>query len=182
MDFGDIALEALYLASRAIIALLPADGGGRLDLGSDVELTHLRLEKTSEGDISPDKGVGELEAIYSGKGKEAEEEKEHLSRIIEVLNEHFGLKLGTADQLFFDQLEATWMGDHHLLDQARANPIENFRLVFNDVFIKSIVGRIDDNADIFKKILDEPAFQATVMDHYLRRVFDRARTEQTGSP
>jgi len=29
-----------------------------LDLGSDVELTHLRLEKTSEGDITPDHGVG----------------------------------------------------------------------------------------------------------------------------
>jgi len=41
---------------------------------------------------------------------------------------------------------------------------------------------MDHNADIFKKILDEPAFQAAVMDHYLRRVFDRARTEQPGSP
>ncbi|MEX1263411.1 MAG: hypothetical protein WEE66_05660 [Actinomycetota bacterium] len=182
VDFGDVALEALYLASRALIALLPADGGGRLDLGSDVELTHLRLEKTSETQpITPDHGIGELTSIYSGKGKEAEEEKEHLSKIIEVLNERFGLQLGTADQLFFDQLEATWMGDHHLLDQARANPIENFRLVFNDVFIKSIVGRMDDNEDIFKKILDEPAFQAAVMDHYLRRVFDRARTGQLES-
>ena len=48
VDFGDVALEALYLASRALLALLPTDGGGRLDLGSEVELTHLRLEKTSE--------------------------------------------------------------------------------------------------------------------------------------
>ena len=41
---------------------------------------------------------------------------------------------------------------------------------------------MDDNQDIFKKILDEPAFQAAVMDHYLRRVFDRARTEHVESP
>jgi type I restriction enzyme R subunit len=178
VDFGDVALEALYLASRALIALLPTDGGGRLDLGSDVELTHLRLEKTSDGDIAPDHGVGELSAIYSGKGKEADEEREHLSAIIEVLNERFGLKLGTADQLFFDQLEATWLDNEHLVAQARANPIENFRLVFNDVFIKSIVGRMDDNQDLFKKILDEPAFQAAVMDHYLRRVFSHARIDR----
>jgi hypothetical protein len=52
--------------------------------------------------------------------------------------------------------------------------------VFNDVFIKTIVGRMDDNEDLFKKILDEPAFQAAVMDHYLQRVFERARTEQQG--
>lgn len=109
---------------------MPRDGGGRLDLGSDVELTHLRLEKTSEGDISPDHGIGELTAINWGKGSEAEEAKEHLSAIIEVLNERFGLMLGTADQLTFDRFEATWLADPHLLDHARANPIENFRLVF----------------------------------------------------
>ena len=111
VDFDDVALEALYLASRALIALLPEDGGGRLDLGSDVELTHLRLEKTSEGDIGPDRGVGELKAIYSGEGEKAEEDIEHLSTIISVLNERFGLQLGTADQLFFDQMEATWLGN-----------------------------------------------------------------------
>ncbi len=179
VDFGDVALEALYLASRALLALLPTDGGGRLDLGSEVELTHLRLEKTSEGGITPDHGVGELTAIYSGQGKEAEEEKEHLSTIIEVLNERFGLLLGTADQLFFDQMEATWLGDEQLVAQARANPIENFRLVFADAFMKSIVGRMDDNADIFRQILDDPAFQAVVMDHYLQRVFEAARTGAT---
>ncbi len=178
VDFGDIALEALYLASRALLALLPSGGGGRLDLGSEVQLTHLRLEKTSETQaITPDKGTGELSAIYSGQGRQEEETKAHLSTIIEVLNERFGMLLGSADQLFFDQMEATWLADEQLVAQARANPIENFRLVFNDVFIKSIVGRMDDNADIFQKILDEPAFQAAVMNHYLRRVFETARAE-----
>ena len=172
-----MALEALYLASRALLALLPSDGGGRLDLGSEVELTHLRLEKTSETQaITPDTGIGELKSIYSGRGREAEEAREHLSAIIGVLNERFGLALGTADQLFFDQMEATWLGDPHLVAQARANPLENFRLVFADRFIKSIVERMDENADIFGKILDEPAFQAVVMEHYLQRVFEGART------
>ena len=105
----------------------------------------------------------------------AGKEKERLSAIIEVLNERFGMALGTADQLFFDQLEATWLGDEQLVAQARANPIENFKLVFADVFLKSIAGRMDDNADIFQRILDDPAFQSIVMNHYLRRVFTQAR-------
>ena len=87
------------------------------------------------------------------------------------------MALGAADQLFFDQLEETWMADEHLTAQARANPIENFRLVFNDTFIKSIIGRMDDNEDIFKKILDDDAFQSVVMNHYLARVFERANSE-----
>jgi type I restriction enzyme R subunit len=179
VDFGDVGLEALYLASRALIALLPSADGGRLDLGSEVELTHLRLEKTSEVQaITPDKGVGELTAIYSARGPESQLEREHLSKIIEVVNERFGLKLGTVDQLFFDQLEAMWLADDHLVDQARANPMENFRLVFADRFMNSIVERMDDNADIFRRILDDPEFKAVVMDHYLRRVFDEARGPQ----
>ena len=81
VDFGDVGLEALYLASRALLAELPDTGGGRLDLGSEVELTHLRLEKTSEGSITPLHGDGRAQvSIYSGEGKQADEESEHLSR------------------------------------------------------------------------------------------------------
>ena len=112
---------------------------------------------------SPEHGIGELSSIYSGQGKQAEDEKEHLSAIINVVNERFGMQLGTADQLFFDQLEETWAADEALVAQARANDLANFRLPFTDVFLKTIVGRMDDNADIFKRILDEPAFQATVL-------------------
>lgn len=182
VDFGDVGLEALYLASRALLSLLPSDRGGRLDLGAEVELTHLRIERTSEGSITPEKGVGELHAIYSGRGPEAEEQKEHLSRIVEVLNERFGMTLGTADQLFFDQMEASWLADEHLVDQARANPLDNFRLVFADKFISTMVARMDDNEDLFKRVLDDREFQAAVMEHYLRRVFEQARVPDPPSP
>ena len=182
VDFGDVFLEALYLASRALLSLLRVGDGGRLDLGSEVELTHLRMEKTSEGSITPDSGVAELKAIYAGTGPDAEPAKEHLSAIITVLNEHFGTNLGTVDQLFFDQMEATWLADDHLVEQARANPIENFRLVFADAFLKTIVGRMDDNADIFRRILDDPAFQAIVREHYLTRVYGQARGASGGVP
>ena len=70
---------------------------------------------------------------------------------------------------------------YYYVAQARANPIENFRLVFNDEFMRTIVGRMDDNADIFRKILDEPAFKAAVMDHYLQRVFEQARSGGLGA-
>ena len=175
VDFGDVGLEAIYLASRALLTLLPSEGGGRLDLGTEVQLTHLRIEVTSEGSITPDKGVGELKAIYSGSGPEAEEQREHLSKIVEVLNERFGTVLGSADQLFFDQMEASWLADEQLVDQARANPLDNFRLVFADKFISTMVGRMDDNEDLFKRVLDDREFQAAVMEHYLRRVFEQAR-------
>jgi hypothetical protein len=41
---------------------------------------------------------------------------------------------------------------------------------------------MDDNQDIFKKILDDPIFQAVVMEHYLERVFTGARGELASGP
>jgi hypothetical protein len=35
---------------------------------------------------------------------------------------------------------------------------------------------MDDNEDLFREILDNETFKTAVMDHYLRRVFDGART------
>lgn len=43
---------------------------------------------------------------------------------------------------------------------------------------------MDDNEGIFKKILDEPVFQQTVLDHYAERLYGRLRAEhdQLGIP
>ena len=177
VDFGDVSLEALFLAAKALIALLPSSGGGRIDLGSEVVLTHLHQAKTSEGSLELESGVFEISAIYDGKGPRGEEEKERLSAIIKVLNDLFGTDFIPADQLFFDQMEESWVADEALVSQAKANTLENFRLVFADTFMKTIVHRMDDNADIFQRILDDREFQTVVMDHYLRRVFERARSD-----
>lgn len=37
------------------------------------------------------------------------------------------------------------------------------------------VGRMDDNEAIFKRILDDPEFQASLMEPYATRVYQRAR-------
>jgi hypothetical protein len=39
---------------------------------------------------------------------------------------------------------------------------------------------MDDNADIFRQILDNPTFQTVVMDPYLQRVFMQAREAPPG--
>jgi hypothetical protein len=45
----------------------------RLDLGSEVELTHLRHESTFEGRLSPEGEDGEVQTIYEeGLGKQHE--------------------------------------------------------------------------------------------------------------
>lgn len=101
-----------------------------------------------------------------------------------MINERFGLDLGEADQLLFDQFEEAWATDETLAARARTNTFENFRLVFDRTFIETVVKRMDQNADIFKRILDEPEFQRTVLDYYADRLYERLRAahDQLGLP
>jgi type I restriction enzyme R subunit len=177
VSYVDRELERDYLYGRALLAYLPGQAAERLDLGTEVEMTHLKIAQTFEGSGSLEEGGGETVAIFSGRGKEHESEKEHLSRIVEVINERYGLDLGEPDQLLFDQFEETWASDETLAARARTNTFENFRLVFDRTFIDTVVRRMDQNADIFKRILDDSQFQQTVLDYYAERLYGRLRAE-----
>ena len=84
--------------------------------------------------------------------------------------------LGTADQLFFDQMEATWLADEHLVAQARANPIENFRLVFaRRVHEEHRRPHGRQRRHLQARSSTTRRSRPSVMDHYLQRVFERAR-------
>jgi type I restriction enzyme, R subunit len=104
----------------------------RLDLGEEVELTHLRTERTFEGSLSLDAGADEVTSLFGdGAGRRSDPALEHLSEIVDELNERFGTNLGERDQLLFDQFERGWIDDREVIAQARGNTMENFRLAFS---------------------------------------------------
>jgi type I restriction enzyme R subunit len=175
VSFTDTSLERDYLYSRALAALLPGSTEGRLDLGREVELTHLRLEKAFEGSVSLDHGEGEVSTIFDGRGPQNEQPAEHLSRIIEIINERFGLKLTDTDQLLFNQFEQDWIADPTLASQAKENDLDNFRFAFDKTFMNTIVTRMDANNEIFKLVLDDPDFRTLLGDYYVRKVYEQLR-------
>lgn len=90
----------------------------RLDLGSEVELSHLRNEISYEGSLTASADTGEVKSIFGDGAGKQEVLVETLSQIIDVLNERFGLGLDEADQLLFDQFEETWTADPDLAASA----------------------------------------------------------------
>jgi type I restriction enzyme R subunit len=177
VSFGDTKLERDYLYCRALASRLRDEATTeRLDLGTEVELTHLRTEMTSEGSLSLSAEGGEVRTVFGdGTGGRTEPGIEPLSQIVDTLNERFGLKLDDRDQLLFDQFEETWAADPDVLAQARNNNLDNFRLVFDRMFLNTVVGRMDENEAIFKRILDDEEFRETLVDLYATRVYRRAR-------
>jgi type I restriction enzyme R subunit len=175
--FTDPALERDYVFCRAL-ALYLRDAGTveRLDLGTEVELTHLRHQVTYSGELSLEAEVGEVRSFFGeGRGGQQELDLETLSSIVSQLNDHFGTDFSDVDKLLFDQFEETWVADGELSDQANNNNIDNFKLAFDRKFMATIIARMDDNSEIFKKILDNDELRAFVNEHYLRKVYAQLR-------
>jgi type I restriction enzyme R subunit len=177
VSFGDVNLERDYIYCRALSFYLRDSGSvERLDLGTDVELTHLRHQVTFSGRLSLTSDSGEVRSFFGeGQGSQQELEIERLSNIVQVLNDRFGTDLTDVDKLLLDQFEESWVADGQLAAQAQNNSMDNFRLVFDKKFMSTILTRVDANDEIFKRILDDEDFRVTLGEFYLRKVYERLR-------
>lgn len=175
MPFHDIELEKFYAYSRLLLKKLPGpDWGERYHLGDEVALEYYRLQKISEGMIELQKGTEmPIMPISEAGTKKDKDEYARLSEIIKLLNDRFGTDFTEADKLFFDQIEEEMVADEKLGMQAKSNTIDNFKYGFEDVFINKLIDRMDQNQDIFNKIMDDKAFAAVVKEYLLRKVYKR---------
>lgn len=179
ITYGDADLERDYVYAKALAAKLPQTGSGSLDLGSEVELTHLRTEVTATGNFSLDGGGEPLTAITGdGTGRKVEPTMEALSTIVDLLNERFGTNLSDADKLLFDQFEEDWVADPELGAQAQSNDLANFGFGFDKKFEATIIGRMDINDEIFRRLMDDATFAEAVRSYYRQQVYERLREGQ----
>ncbi len=178
LPYGDIELERLYVYAKALLAKLPQVGSGSLDLGAEVELTHLRTEVTGAGAIALTGDAGPVTAVTGdGTGRKQDPTFEHLSTIVELLNDRFGTNLTEVDKLLFDQFEEDWAADPDLGAQAKSNTLDNFGYGFDKKFEATVISRMDLNDEIFQLLMDNPDFAAAARNYYRERVYDRLRKE-----
>ena len=176
MPFSDVELEKLYTYGRFLLKKLPRKSqNDRFKLGDEVSLEYYRLQKIGEQWLLMEsEGEYQLEGI-SGAGIRLanKEEQEALSEIINLLNKKFGTEFSEADKLFFDQIEAELVADDKLSEQARNNSMDNFKFGFEDAFMDKLIGRMEQNQDIFSKMMDDKDFGMLVKDYMLKKVFKR---------
>jgi len=175
VEFSDTDLERDYLYGRALAALLRRPGGTVLDLGSEVELTHLRHEQTFDGQVSLTAKDGEVTSIFGeGRGRQAIEE-EPLSVIIERLNERFGTDWTDADRSFVDQIFTDLADEETLQLEAGANPFADFAFEFDKTLLDAIAGRLDRNEKIAGQLLDNNELRQELLASRLPWLYAKAR-------
>lgn len=172
MPFSDSDLEKFYAYAKLLLTKLPRKSlSERLQLTDELAMEYYRLEKIKEGAIELKKEDGELKSFTEAGMKRDKEEKAPLSEIIHVLNDRFGTDFTDADRLFFDQMEADLLLDETLKTQARANKMDTFKYAFEDLFLTKLIERMDQNQDIFEKILENKAFGGVVKELLMKSVY-----------
>jgi type I restriction enzyme R subunit len=175
MPFTDIDLEKLYSYSRFLIKKLPKKNtSDRFNLGDEVSLEYYRLQKISEQNLALEEtGEYGVNGAKDSGIRGSKEEKESLSEIIGVLNKKFGTEFTDADKLFFDQIEEDLIADDRLSEQAQSNTMENFKFGFEEAFMDKLIARMEQNQDIFSKMMDDKDFGVIVRNYMIKKVYKR---------
>ena len=179
MPFQDVDLEKLFSYGRLLLTRLPkTDISERLKLDNEVDLQYYRLTKIAEDNLMLQiQGEGALKPATEAGIKRAEDEKEKLSTIINVLNNKYGTDFTEADKLFFDQIEEELFADDELKQWAVNNPEDAFKFPFDEMFISKLIERMDSNGEIFEKIMSNPEFKNDVSDWLRNKLYKRFSDE-----
>ena len=177
VDLATEDLERDYLFCKALSAFVKDTGdGGGVDLGTEVELTHLRTEQTFEGSVALDPDVGEVQTIFSGSGKQRDPDKSPLSQIIDRLNERFGLKLTEADRLHIEGIVSDLVADKAIQQAAEANSRETFlESVLPKAFQDKAVDRLSAAEQLTYAMLDDPELRQAILRAYGPDAYEKAK-------
>jgi len=176
VPFRNAKLERDYRFCRALAALVrDRTGTDRINLGAEVELTHLRHDLNFEGSIGLPSGEAEVATIYSGAGPLTDPEAEQLSEIIARFNERFGTDWTEQDELLFRAAATDLVSDMEIQNQATNNDEATFRdHVFPARFQDALLSRLDRNDKLVFSYLDNSDLQAALIDVFAPDVQRRA--------
>src|SRR5690606_15488349 len=157
VSFGDTKLERDYLFCRALAPFIRAEAEPGVDLGSQIALTHLALEKTWEGSASLDPDVeGEGVTIFSGAGKVYQPDEAPLSEIIAQMNERYGTAFTDAQAVHTRTIVDAVVADEDVQQIAWANDEKAFGEVYPTFFENAMLDMQKHNEDFTFKLLDDP--------------------------
>ncbi|MEV6902365.1 DEAD/DEAH box helicase family protein [Amycolatopsis sp. NPDC051372] len=176
VPYTDAELERLYVYGRHLLNRLPRREDPGVDLGQ-VDLTHLRITKTGDYDVSLEpEGAQVLPGFSSSGGSSADEpDRVSLSELIAGLNEKFGVNLGDDDLVGGSARDA--MADPKVKAAAFANNEEDFGHVFDNVFEDKLIERIENDTKVLQKFTDDEVFKNDMTKIARRYAYEALRRE-----
>ena len=183
VEYDDAELEKAYPYCRVLLRWLGTGGGAALDLSDELELSHLKLASNDLVSIGLDQGEHLIEGMSGdGRGSMTDEERALLSEVVDQINERFGTEVTEEDRIFFQAVGEQMAADETLQQQAAVNDRDTFKYAFDAAWFGKVADTMEHNADLGKRLLDEPAFADLVkkwaLDYVYRRAAERHDTPE----
>ncbi|MFE1445970.1 type I restriction endonuclease subunit R [Streptomyces olivaceoviridis] len=177
VPYHDPELERLYLYGRHLLNRLPRRADGGVDIG-EVDLSHLRVEKTGEVDVSLSAdGPAELKGFGDGAGGARDPETSLLSELIERFNAKFGTEFTEQDVL--PAFNAT-KEDPKVRAAALVNDEENFGIVFDKKFEENMMDHVSTIDTLGKRYFGTDRDFKSGLDRSARRAAWRMIRREAG--
>lgn len=174
MTYPDTELERLYLYGKHLANVLPPPPHDpSLDIG-EMDLTHMRVTKVGEYDVSlGDEDVEDLPPYSSdGVGLYRDPTKALLSEIIEDFNEQHGLGLSEADRVMYEERIVAAAEDQDLQEAAVAARNEgDFEHPFNKRFRDIMIERAEADTKLTEKYFSDEEFQGRLLQEARRAAY-----------
>ncbi|WP_242028658.1 type I restriction endonuclease subunit R [Anabaena sp. FACHB-1250] len=108
---------------------------------------------------------------------------DHLSQLINSLNERFGTDFTLADQLFFEKITETVIANDSIKKAAQVNTKENFAPVLEKHLENLFIERMDGNEKIFMEVMNNEEFRAMVLEKLLSSIYEtlNRNVDETGN-
>jgi type I restriction enzyme, R subunit len=167
IPYDDADLEKHYVFGKGLMPMIHARDGGSsiLELDSDVQLTHYRIQKL--GEQSLDLGTGELiklkPASEAGSGRSLTDEQKKLAEVVDAMNDLFSGNLTEADLVgYFTTAKGKLLENTTLKEQAISNTEHQFAMGdFKDIMTDIIIEGKESHNKIAEQLLkDERIFMA----------------------
>lgn len=178
LTFEDTDLEKLYAFARHLNRKLPRrDNRLPYEIRDAVDLDSFRIEETYKGSIDLLRQDGAVAGISASPGTAVEDEQEHLSIIIELLNETYGLNITDEDKVDMSRMKQK-LFQHGELEAVMTadNSLANMEAKFSQLFDQMLLEFVHNKLDLYKK-LSEP----NVNQQLKRHRFDGAYREYHGA-
>lgn len=172
----DIELHKLNIYLRFLLKRIDVASPAKVDISDKVVLGYYQLENKGEQSIGLI-GEKELTPPSLGPANYQEEEKEHLSVIIERLNEKFQTNFSDSAKVAIDQMKNKLKDNENLGIWAQTNSFEDFKIPVQKKFEDTIVESYNENTEFYGKVLNDKDFKEKLMDLIMIDLYRSLRAE-----
>ena len=172
MPYADTSHERRYVYLRSLLKVLPkGTTDTNVDISKDVALQFYRLEKIGEGSINLKDGEADdlKGSVDVGTGKT--KSTDHISAMVNELNDAYGTDFTPADQLFFDQVIEEALQDESILEAMQANSLDSFTDYINNKLMDLFLIRITGNEEVCNTVMSNEEIKSKVASRLARQLF-----------